>query len=162
MFHLILSIWNEKDHFVRCFVQSLSCIWFPVTPWITAHQAACLSLSPGIHSNLRPLCRWQYLTSHLLLFPSPFSFNFSQHHGLFPMTLYMRLHKYLFDEASDRYRAFLCSPASAVHLNFICIVVEWNKVRRNTRQEGEITYNLYGIKSKPVSRFLFPEFLKAV
>ena len=42
----------------------------------------CPPLSAGVCSN-SPVSRWWYLTFHLMLSPSLFSFNLSQHQGLF-------------------------------------------------------------------------------
>ena len=43
----------------------------------------CLSPTPRAYSNSCPLSRWCHPTSHLLLSPSPPTFNLSQHQGLF-------------------------------------------------------------------------------
>ena len=49
-------------------IQLLSCVQLVLTPWITAHQAACPSSSPGICSNSCP-SSWCCIIqpSHLLL-----------------------------------------------------------------------------------------------
>ena len=55
----------------------------------------CLSLSPGVSSNLYPLSHWCYLT--ITFSPSPFpAFNLSQHQIFFPSesALHIRLPKY--------------------------------------------------------------------
>ena len=43
----------------------------------------CLSPTPRAYSNSCPLSRWCHPTSHLLLSPSPPTFNLSQHQHLF-------------------------------------------------------------------------------
>ena len=43
----------------------------------------CPSLSPGVCSDSWLLSQWCYLTTSLLLAPSPFAFNLSQHQGLY-------------------------------------------------------------------------------
>ena len=66
--------------------QSLSCVQLFVTPWIAAHQASCLSPSPGVHSNSRPSSRWCHLA--ISSFVVPFS-SCPQSHpatGSFPMS----------------------------------------------------------------------------
>ena len=55
----------------------------------------CLSLSPGVSSNLYPLSHWCYLT--ITFSPSPFpAFNLSQHQIFFPSesALHIRLPQY--------------------------------------------------------------------
>ena len=42
----------------------------------------CPSPTPGVYSDLCPLTWWCHPTSHPLLFPSPPTFNLSQHQGL--------------------------------------------------------------------------------
>ena len=54
-----------------------------VTPWTTAHQASCPSLSPRICSNSRPWRQWCHPNIYSLLPPSCFAFNLSQQQGLF-------------------------------------------------------------------------------
>ena len=70
-------------------VQSLSCVWLFVTPWIAALQASLSIPTPRIHSNSRPLSRWCHPTisssdipfsSHLQSFPA--SGSFSMNHFL--------------------------------------------------------------------------------
>ena len=43
-------------------VQSLSCVRLFATPWITAHQASCLSPTPRVYSNSCPLSQWCHPT----------------------------------------------------------------------------------------------------
>ena len=43
----------------------------------------CLSPTPGLHPNPRPLSRWCHPTIYPLLAPSPPTLNLSQHQGLF-------------------------------------------------------------------------------
>ena len=65
-------------------VQSLSHVWFFVTPWTAAHQASL------VHHQLPELSQTHVYRvsdaiqpSHPLSSPSPPAFNLSQHQGLF-------------------------------------------------------------------------------
>ena len=65
-------------------VQSLSCVWFFVTPWTAARQSSCPSPSPRACSNSCPVSRWCHptISSSVLPFSScPQSFPAS---GSFP------------------------------------------------------------------------------
>ena len=64
-------------------VALLSCAQLFVTPWTTAHQASCPSLSPRICSDSHPLRQWCHPNIYSLLLPPCFAFNLSQHQGLF-------------------------------------------------------------------------------
>ena len=64
-----------------------SCVQLFVTPWTTAHQASCLSPTPGVYSNSCPLSWWCHPTisssvipfsSRLQSFPASRSFPMSQ------------------------------------------------------------------------------------
>ena len=39
-------------------VQSLSCVWLFLTPWIAAHQASLYITNSQVHSNSRPSSQW--------------------------------------------------------------------------------------------------------
>ena len=67
-------------------VQSLSCVWLFVTPWVVARQA---SLSINNSRSSPKLVHWvgdAIQPSHPLSSPSPPAPNPSQHQGLFPMS----------------------------------------------------------------------------
>ena len=68
-------------------VQSLSHVWFFVTPWTTAHQPPCPSPTPRVHSDSRPSSRWCHpaisssvipFSSCLQSFPASGCFQMSQ------------------------------------------------------------------------------------
>ena len=81
----MLFTWNYHNIVNQLFssVQSLSCVWLSVTPWTAAHQASLfitnyqslLKLIHHVDDTIQP--------SHPLSFPSPPTFNLSQHQGLF-------------------------------------------------------------------------------
>ena len=69
-------------------VQSLSHVWFFVTPWTAAHQAFLSrrpSPTPGVYSNSCPLSRWCHptISSSVVPFSRPQSFPAA---GSFPMS----------------------------------------------------------------------------
>ena len=64
-------------------VQSLSHVWCFVTPWTTARQASLSVTNSGVYSNSCPWIGNAIQPFHPLLFPSPPTFNLSQHQGLF-------------------------------------------------------------------------------
>ena len=77
-----------KRSIVPCFssVQSLSHVWFFVTPWTTAHQPPCPSPTPKVGPNPCPLSWWCHPTissSVIPFFSCPQSFPAS---GSFPMS----------------------------------------------------------------------------
>ena len=43
-------------------VQSLSCVWLFLTPWIAAHQASLYITNSQVHSNSRPSSQWCHPT----------------------------------------------------------------------------------------------------
>ena len=43
-------------------VQSLSCVWLFVTPWLQHIRPPCPSLTPRVYSNSCPLSRWCHPT----------------------------------------------------------------------------------------------------
>ena len=68
-------------------VQSLSHVWPFATPWTTAHQASCPSVTPGAYSNSCPSSRWWHppissslipFSPHLPSCPAPESFPMTQ------------------------------------------------------------------------------------
>ena len=80
-----LPFHDEKKSFIKDFssVQSLSRVQLFATPWSQHARPLCPSLTPGVHSNSRPLSPWchQAISSSVVPFSScP---NPSQHQGLF-------------------------------------------------------------------------------
>ena len=63
-------------------VQSLSHVWFFVTPWTAAWHAS-LPINNSQSSPKCPLSWWCHLTISPLSSPSPPALNLSQHQGLF-------------------------------------------------------------------------------
>ena len=82
-----VQFWAESSQFSS--VQSLSHVWFFVTPWTFPRRHArpsCPSPTPGVHPNLCPLSRWCHPTvsSSVIPFSScPQSLPAS---GSFPMS----------------------------------------------------------------------------
>ena len=82
------TIWATREAQWTGSVQSLSCAWLFVTPWIAACQA---SLSNTNSQHQLPEFTQTHVhwvgdaihPSHPLLSPSPPAFNLSQHQGLF-------------------------------------------------------------------------------
>ena len=73
---------NESMYVVD--VLSLSCVWLFVTQWTAAHQASLpFTVWRAVCSNSCPLSRWHHPTISSSLSSSPFTFNLSQHQGLF-------------------------------------------------------------------------------
>ena len=70
--HTIFIPWKSREWIAV--VQSLSRVWFFVTPWTAARQDSYPSPSPRVCSSLRPLSWWCHLVlcSPLLLLPSVF------------------------------------------------------------------------------------------
>ena len=64
-------------------VQSLSHVWFFVTPWTAACQASLSITNSRSPPKLMSIESVIDEPSHLLLSPSPSTFNLSQHQGLF-------------------------------------------------------------------------------
>ena len=55
--------------FLVAVVQSLSHVQLFATAWTAAHQASCLSLSPGVCSKSCPLSQWCHLTISCSVIP---------------------------------------------------------------------------------------------
>ena len=72
-------------HFFRKRMNSVqfSRVWLFVTPWTTARQASCPSLTLGAYSKSCPSCQWCHPTISSSVVPSPPAFNLSQPQGLF-------------------------------------------------------------------------------
>ena len=78
-----LGVTYTHHHDETVVVALLSRAQLFVTPWTTAYQASCPSLSPRICSNSRPWRQWCHPNIYSLLPPSCFAFNLSQQQGLF-------------------------------------------------------------------------------
>ena len=63
---LPLNTWEAWDKFQFSSVQSLSCVWLFVTPWITARQASLSITISRVHSNSCP-SSWWCPSNHLIL-----------------------------------------------------------------------------------------------
>ena len=50
-------------------VQSLSCVWLFVTPWLQHIRPPCPSLTPRVYSNSCPLSRWCHPTTSFSVVP---------------------------------------------------------------------------------------------
>ena len=67
-------------------VQSLSCVWFFVTPWTAACQASCPFHQLPQHAQTHVHRVGDAIQpSHLLSSPSPLAFTLSQNQGLFQL-----------------------------------------------------------------------------
>ena len=64
-------------------VQLLNRVRLFTTPRTAACQASCPSRTPGVCTNSSPLSRWCHPTISSSVIPFSFTFNLSQHQGLF-------------------------------------------------------------------------------
>ena len=71
------KIWSPRRWNQACLqfssVQSVSCGWLFVTPWIAAHQASCPTPTPEVYSKSCPSNRWCHpaISSSVIHFSCP-------------------------------------------------------------------------------------------
>ena len=104
-----LMFWDIYKLFSYVFVQSLSCVWIPVTPLTAACQASLSFTVSGVCSSSCPLSQWFYPSFSSSATSFSFCLQSLQAAGSFPMS-------WLFELGGQSIRASTLAPVLPVSI----------------------------------------------